>query len=664
VSESSPAVILASPQPIAAPGARALDLNRLLLGAAALAAMALAVFWPALHGKFIWDDYVLIVNNDTIHAADGLRRFWFSTEPWDYFPLTNSVFWIEWRLFGDNTLGYHLVSLALHMGSGIFIWRSLRRLRAPFPWICAALFIVHPVNVESVSWIAELKNTLSLFLCMVAGYAYVRFDEGGQARRRWYGLALVTFLAALLAKTSVVPFPFALLALPWLRRGRIARSEALASAPFFVISLALALATMWFQSHRAIGGAQVRTDGMASRLAVAGCAVWFYFGKVLWPANCMFVYPRWNLNPHDPINYLPGALVVVTLTSLFLLRKRLGRGPIFAAGYYVLMLLPILGFVNVFFMWYSLVSDHWQYPAVIAGIALAVGAIARLLAPLGERLTIGLLAVGIGACMFISNSNAGAYAGPETLWVDAVRRDPGSWMPHRQVAVLLTKAGANQAAMDELMTAYHLNPEVADTSLTIGVQIQIDGNPQAAMPWYRQGLANLPTGDDPRMRILRASALFDLGWGYDGCGQPEQAMDYYRQAIALDPENVQALGNLGLLLFKSGKIDEAIAQYQSALAADPDLVSARIDLGQALLARGQTDAAIAQWKIAIADDPENFKAMNNLGAALAQHGDLKDAIAMFQAAIKVAPYFPDAQQNLRRAEAQLARRSTTKSSAS
>jgi hypothetical protein len=376
-----------------------------LLGAGGLLGLAIIVFWPAMHGSFFWDDHTLLTDSPIIRAPDGLRRLWFTTEPVDYFPLTYSTFWIEWRVWGLWAGGYHIDNVMFHLAGAVAAWRAVRRMgvggnpaienrlqptrisdarpRSGLgvwgAWLCAAIFLVHPVNVESAAWISERKNTLSFFLCALSANCFLSFDETG--RIDWYIAMLIAFAAAMFAKTSVAAFPAVVLLLTWYRRGDLRRRDWLASSPMFLISAALALATIWFQTHRAIHGDVIRTDGFKGRFAAAGWAIWFYLYKAAWPANLSFVYPRWNVDPANPASYVPIALVFVTLGILYAGRKHWGRGPFTAAGYYVLMLMPILGFFNIYFMRYSLVSDHWQYPAIIGVIVPGVW--------VGKRLIVG-----------------------------------------------------------------------------------------------------------------------------------------------------------------------------------------------------------------------------------------------------------------------------------
>ena len=149
---------------------------------ALLVAATLAVFAPVmLQGGFFWDDYELIVNNPLVHSPGGLRDFWFSTKNFDYFPLTSTTFWIEWRVWGNWAQPYHVLNVLLHLGSALMLWRIFRELKVPGAFWGALLFAVHPVNVESVAWISERKNTLSMFLASLSLLLYLRFERD----RRW-----------------------------------------------------------------------------------------------------------------------------------------------------------------------------------------------------------------------------------------------------------------------------------------------------------------------------------------------------------------------------------------------------------------------------------------------------------------------------------------------
>jgi hypothetical protein len=260
-----------------------------------------AAYAPALRAGFVWDDDELVTENNLIKAPDGLYRFWCTTQPTDYWPLTSTTWWLEWRLWGKNPLGYHLVNVILHALSAVLWWRVLARLKIPGAWFGAALFAVHPICVESVAWIAERKNTLSMLFYVGTILSYLRFEDTN--RCRWYWLALTMFALALLSKTAVVALPVVLLLGAWWRRRKVDRSDLTRILPFLVLSVAMGLITIWFQSRMGVSQGMLHR-GVGLRVAGAGWASCFYLWKALVPVNLMTVYPQWQINPLSSIAYI------------------------------------------------------------------------------------------------------------------------------------------------------------------------------------------------------------------------------------------------------------------------------------------------------------------------------------------------------------------------
>jgi hypothetical protein len=303
---------------------------------AALILVTTIVYFPALRGEFILDDDLLLTRNTLINAPDGLFRIWCTTEPQDYWPITNSSFWLEWRLWGTSPTGYHVVNLALHLASTFLIWRILRNLSIPGASFAALLFAIHPVNVESVAWIAQRKNVLALIFMLLSGLWYLKtvIPKAHQqddvttirpspllsaVRNPWYWISLCAFVVAMLSKGSVVVLPLLLLLTIWWWRGRILLADWAKLMPFVVVGAVLTGVNVWFQTHGS--GEVIRDAGVLGRLLAAGAIVWFYLYKALVPINLSFIYPNWEINPGGLFWWIPLALLVLVTAGLWMNRR-------------------------------------------------------------------------------------------------------------------------------------------------------------------------------------------------------------------------------------------------------------------------------------------------------------------------------------------------------
>ncbi len=377
----------------------------LLIGVAAV-----YVYLPALRGGFVLDDDLLLTHNSTITASDGLYRFWFTKEVTDYWPVSNSTLWLEWRLWGMNPTGYHVTNLLLHVADSLLVWLVLRKLSIPGAWLAATLFAVHPVNVESVAYRPAKKRTGALFF-LLSVWCWLKAEDDCfcnsteersgltklLASGRWYWLSMFAFALAMLSKSSVAILPLVLLLIVWWQHGRIEGESALRIVPFFLVSIVLTIVNLQFQWQGV--SALIRDVTFLQRLLGAGAAVWFYFGKAVLPLRLTLVYSQWNIVTTDLRWWLP--LVAAIAVTVFLLWKcassssKWWRSLLFAWGFFATALLPAMGFVDVGYMRHSLVADHYQHVAMIGVLAF----VAALLACAWKKLqNSAWLATGVGIC--------------------------------------------------------------------------------------------------------------------------------------------------------------------------------------------------------------------------------------------------------------------------
>ena len=363
-------------------------------GMVLIAILACFAYFPSINGGFIIDDDRLLTGNSLIKAHDGLYKFWFTTEPVDYWPMTNTLFWIQWRLWGMNPTGYHLVNLILHVCAAILIWFILRKLSIPGAWMAAAIFAVHPVNVESVAWISQLKNTLCMFFFLLSVLCYLQAETQPKPSKYgpmprtvdyWYYSSLLLCILAMLSKGSAVILPVMLLGTIWWRRGSLTIWDLVGMAPFFVAAIGFALVNIWFQTHGS--GQTFRHAVFIERLLGAGGVLWFYLYKAILPVNLIFIYPQWHVEAGNPLWWLPLPAALAFTALLWWFRKGWGRPLLFAWGFFCVALAPVMGFFDAGFMQFSLVADHYQHIAIIGVIALVSAGIALW----GQRAKGGML---------------------------------------------------------------------------------------------------------------------------------------------------------------------------------------------------------------------------------------------------------------------------------
>jgi tetratricopeptide (TPR) repeat protein len=580
------------------------------LQASAILAAGAWVYGPALRGGWVWDDAAEVARNPVLTDPAGLWKIWAGSSGPDYFPLKTTLQWLEWRMWGAYPFGYHLASLGLHLLCALLFWRLLVVLRPDgegsgrpgVEWLGGLLFAVHPLAVESVAWIAEFKNTLSLALLLLAAIGYADFDRTG--RRVSYGLSLLGFLLALLAKSTVVMFPAVILLHAWWRRGRIAWKDLLASAPFFALAAALGLVTVWFQGHRAIEGADLAIGGLFSRLEGAGLAVTFYLEKFLLPTGLMPIYPRWPVVPPSAIRFWPWLAIAGLGFWLWTERtKAWARGLVFGIGFFGINLLPVLGLVPMAYLRISWVADHFAYLPMLGLVGLAVGGIRILSARLPFLPLAAAVAAVVAGLACESRLRAATYLDDRTFWTAALERNPGAWLGHNDLGLVLADAGDLAGAIGQFEAAVRLNPGFAE-------------------------------------------AHNNLGNAYIRSARLSEAIGQFVSALRLEPNYVAARDNLGSALVLAGRYDEAIDQYRQVLRLKPDLAEAHGSLAYALAATGRIPEAIGEYERSVQIDPGASRVHNGLGIALAKSGRLPEAIAEFRRSIAIQPSDPEAHYDL------------------
>jgi protein O-mannosyl-transferase len=534
-----------------------------LSGAVALCALTILVYLPARHGGFIWDDDRYVTNNYLLIAPDGLPRIWFSLDaPSQYFPLTYTVLRIERSLWDLNPTGYHWVNIWLHVANALLVWWILARLKIPGSWLAAAVFALHPVQVESVAWISEFKNVLMGFFFLLTVSMWIEYIDPARERRRlFYFGALVFYLLALFAKSTACTLPAALLLILWLREKPIGRRELSKIVPFVVMAVGVGLVAIWWEKYHQ-GTRTLISLGPIERLLIASRAVWFYLSKIFWPSNLTFIYPQWRIDPGKPIAYLWVVASAAGAGLIWYLRRFLGRNIEVAALFFVTTLGPLLGFIMLYTFRYTFVADHYQYLASIAPIALASAGLmwmggsmrqARWLVPGVSFIILAFL----GALSWRQSSS---YRDLETLWRTTIDKNPSCWMAYNNLGVLQFHKGDVDDAIRQYEQSLRFNPDYPEARYNLGGALLQKGQVEEAINECKRALELQP--NDPDAHVV-------LGNAFMAKQDLDRAISEYEQALTLRPEDSNAHYNLGVALQQQGETDRADREFEKAREFEP-----------------------------------------------------------------------------------------------
>jgi len=581
-----------------------------------LAAVTILAYRPAWHGGFLWDDDAYVTNNELLTAPDGLRRIWFSFDsPSQYFPLVYTTFRIERALWGLNPAGYHVVNVLIHIANALLVWRLLARLRVPGAWLAGAIFALHPVHVESVAWITERKNVLMGFFFLLALLAWVEFLDRRTTRRwRLYLLALVLYALALLSKTTACTLPAALLLILWLQKRPITKERLVQVVPFVVLGIAMGLLTVWWERyHQGTRGPNFAL-GPIERILIASRAVWFYIGKLFWPSNLTFIYPRWMVSPTHLLDYAWLAAAGGLCAAISLARKYVGRSLEVAALFFVATLSPVIGFIMLYTFRYTFVADHYQYLASIGPIALVSAGFATLAAAFkkSRHFIFGAEVCILAALALLTWRQSTMYADIEALWRTTIAGNPDCWMAHNNLGIVLSQKGEIDEAIAHYRKTLEMSPDFADADYNLGNALLQKGEIDAAILHCQRAVTIQP--NDPEAQVGLGNALFRKGL-------IDESMVHYRKALAIRPYYVTAHYNLSSAFLKKGGIDEAIFHCQAALSIQPEHADARVNLAAALLEKGEIANAIEQYEKALEISPRSVPALNNLAWIFATYSD-------------------------------------------
>lgn len=576
------------------------------------------------------DDWRMVkADNPIVTGQFSPFSIWFQKE----WPLSWFVLWAQWNAWGAHPIYYHLVNIIFQTTSAVLLWRVLAALEIPGAWFAAAIYAIHPVCANSVSRIAEMKNTLSLPLFLFSLWLYLpnltpdrRLDLVASLR---YGLSVLAFVLALLAKTSTIMLPVILLVCALWRNGRIRREDLLRTAPFFFFSFVFGLMSSWFQKHQQLVGMNLRPETFWERFALAGRVFWFYLGKALLPVNLNLVYPDWKANPSAITAYIPDALFCVVMLVCWRFRRSWGRHLLLGLGIYAVTLFPVLGFFDSQFLTRWRVSDHLQYLPLIAPVALAVAILASTLPAFIFRAFAVMVILAFSCLTF---QRARVFSSEENLFQDTLAKNPAAWGIQSDYGALLAGRKDFAEAEKHFDEAVKYNPDYPEAQSNLGQILAMQGKFDEAEPRFLAALKLQPNDAEAHQRY--ATLLLRQGRIPEGLAQMRMALDY-----SASPK-IETRLRYASLLHQSGDLASAIAQYRAVLAVEPNSVEALNNLAWILATSSDDKIRNGAEAVQLAERASRLppaKGMcvpGTLAAAYAEAGRFQDAIATAEQAVK------------------------------
>jgi tetratricopeptide (TPR) repeat protein len=561
------------PMPVSSPEFSKRPLLQLTL----IVALTAATFLPTLNNGFIWDDDYHVTENAAVKDPAGLGRIWFTHEMSQYYPLAITSFWLEHKMWGLQPAGYHAVNVLLHTVNAILFWLILLKLAPRIAFICAILFAVHPIQVETVAWISERKNLLGLLFYFLSFLAFLKFDDS--RRKSLYALSLGFFLCALLSKPVTASLGAMLLFYGWWK-GHMTRQYAVKILPFLGLGMVAGLHAISLEAIKVGAQGEAWNLAFVERCLLAGRIVWFYLVKTWLPVgDFLFFYPRWDIQASNPFWWTYLITAVAIWAVLFRLRPRIGNTGVILYSAYIVSIAP-MAFINIYPLLYSYVFDHFSYFSVaflfmmLCGCAVAGKdrALAALPPDKQDIIKTSLYVLTTVFVILLSFKSFGLtqnYANVNVLWENVIAKNQGSWAAYNNLGSAYIKQGRSDKAIPVLEKAVQLKSDYAQAFNNLGAAYaQAHDFSRAAMNFQKAIELS------PRM----PSSYCNLADLYAVQDQYDAAAALYSKAIELSPRKTMIYTKLAIVLSLQGRRQEAAAVMKIIETIDPDNARAHQNL--------------------------------------------------------------------------------------
>ncbi|MGD0276528.1 MAG: tetratricopeptide repeat protein [Syntrophales bacterium] len=609
-----------------------------------LIAMTLFVYWPVQHFGFMdFDDNLYVTDNS--RTREGLswdNVLWafqdVHTGYWQ--PLTWLSLMLDYEFYGLHPSGYHWTNLNFHLLNIILLFFLLKRMTRE-TWkvvFVTGLFALHPINVESVAWVAERKNVLSTFFCFLTLYFYILYTERRNAVR--YFMVVILFVFGLLSKPMLVTLPVLLILMDYwpLRRFQMhdacrLSSLTLEKVPLFLLSLA---SGMWtFHAAKKMGAVMsVEKIDVGSRLANAVMSYTKYVGKLFSPFDLAAFYPYPVSFTFWPVFMAALFLLFVTCVVMVLIR----RSPYLFSGWawYLVVLFPVIGIIQA---GEQAMADRYAYLSFIGIFVMLSWGVADWLGSWkyrGKILSV-LFIILMTSLLLATTTQLKYWRSTDELFKHAIQVTSNNILAYNARGNTLASQGKLVEAVEIYQDALRIRPDYVSAHNNLGLALAGLGRLNEAILHYTEAI---------RLQPDYVKAYNNLGMAVEQQGNIGEAEKLYHKALVISPDYASAHNNLGVLLAKQGRVAEAVEQFNHSLSIDPDDITVLNNMGTVLVNQGKPDLAVDYFMKALKLDPEDPALHNYLGIALASKGEFNEALRQFVLALQLNPQYEEARRNL------------------
>ncbi len=617
----------------------------------ALLVVTIATFQQVRNNDFVaYDDTVYVTENPYINAGISTQSVvWAFTKPYasTWNPLASLSHMLDCELFGLNPAWHHIVSLLFHAASAILLFVALKGMTEriwPSAFVAAA-FALHPLRVESVAWVAERKDVLSVFFAMLTLWLYARYTKYPNLRK--YLLVVVAFVLGLLSKPMLITLPFVLLLLDYWPLGRLRLGRRnmtpdspsnispkyviVEKIPLLALMVVSCVVTYFVQES---GGALSDIYPFRIRLMNALVSYVAYIEKMIYPARLAVLYPH----PGSSLPMYKPILAALILTAVSVLVFLCFRQRYLTVGWlwYLGTLIPIIGLVQT---GSHAMADRFVYLPSIGLIIIAAWGAEDVFKKFPYHKTILplLAASAIVAMMICTRLQIRHWKDTFSLFKRAAEVTKNNYIMHTNYGALLTERRDYEKALYHLEEALRIKPDFSDAYNNLGLLLADQGKTNEAAECYQQALVHSPNN---------FKAVYNLGNAYLKMGRLDAASAQYKKAIELNPDSPEAHYNMGYVSLEMRRFNDAVTHYKRVLELKPDWYQARANLNTAQLQQENLEKTIAAWTESLKKNPNQSLVHSRLGAVFELQGDINQAVYHWNMALKLEPDSPDVLNNL------------------